>query len=918
MANDIRIDIDADGSKAKKELDQVASAVDKVAKEESKYSKSADLAAKATESFEGASMGAVAAAGALGAIVGTTLGSAFAMVGNQIENAIKRVDTLNNFPRVMANMKISSEDASKSINVLSDKLQGLPTSLDDAAASVQRFTAANGNIQASTAMVLALNNAILAGGASTQVQTSALEQMSQAYTKGKADTMEWRAMLQAMPAQMNQIAKAMGYTSSAIGGDLYNAMQSGKVSMNQFMAAIVQLNNKGVDGFASFEDQARASTNGISTSMTNMRLAIQRGIAEIIQAIGQTNLANFFAAIGNAINTALSYVAAFVKVCATAINALRTLFGAGGGSSAKSTANALATASGGASSLSNNATGASKALGSANKQAKQLKNTLASFDEMNVLKEPQQAEGGGGSGGGGGAGVGDLSGIDFGNLWGQLDAGESKVDKIFAKMQKAINKIDFSKWPKALNEFKKGVETVGTIISNTGKSAWNNFFMPLAQHIAEDTIPKWLEGIGQAFQRLDVSSWTKGFDSLFSGRETYWEGLIDSITAVGVAVSNVFTTMANIVVPPALSAIGAIFQMIGTVLQGIGEGFTTVWQGIIEPSLASFAEFMQPVVDHLQTFFEKLSQCEPLMNTLKVVGQALGVVLGAAFTAIVGAVQAVIGAVMLLIDGLAHLLEFCGFVIGKIGEFFADLGKNIGDIFNNVGQFIKSVFEGIWNAIVTIFTPVVNFFSGIFKAVGDVFTGAWNGLKNGAQGAWNAIKNIFSGVANFFGTIFGNAWNAVKNVFSTGGRIFMGIVDGIANAFKTIVNAIITGINKVVAVPFNAINGMLNVVRGIDILGFKPFSWVGQIGVPQIPKLARGGVVDGPTLAMIGENGSEAVIPLENNTGWIDQLAEKLGENQNDNPTQIIVKLGDETIMDKIIDGVNEKSLLSGRNAIAV
>ena len=144
-----------------------------------------------------------------------------------------------------------------------------------------------------------------------------------------------------------------------------------------------------------------------------------------------------------------------------------------------------------------------------------------------------------------------------------------------------------------------------------------------------------------------------------------------------------------------------------------------------------------------------------------------------------------------------------------------------------------------------------------------------------------------------------------------GGQIFDGIKDGIVNAFKTVVNAIITGINKVVAVPFNAINSALNGIRSIDILGLKPFEWIRTISVPQIPLLATGGITTGSTLAMIGEAGREAVLPLERNTGWMDTLADKIGGDQH-----ITIKIGEDTILDRVISGINDVNFM--KNGVAI
>lgn len=209
-------------------------------------------------------------------------------LNNSLDGAIKRVDTLSNFPRVMNNLGIATEDATEAINELSDGLIGLPTTLNDGVSAVQRFTSQNNDVKKSTKMFLALNNAILAGGASTEVQASAMEQLSQAYAKGKPDAMEWRSILTAMPAQLKQVAKAMGYTSTAVGGDLYTAIQQGKISMDDLMDTIMRLNDEGIGEFASFAKQAKASTGGIATSITNVKTAITRGLANSIEALNKS------------------------------------------------------------------------------------------------------------------------------------------------------------------------------------------------------------------------------------------------------------------------------------------------------------------------------------------------------------------------------------------------------------------------------------------------------------------------------------------------------------------------------------------------------------------------------------------------------------------------------------------------------
>ena len=159
----------------------------------------------------------------------------------------------------------------------------------------------------------------------------------------------------------------------------------------------------------------------------------------------------------------------------------------------------------------------------------------------------------------------------------------------------------------------------------------------------------------------------------------------------------------------------------------------------------------------------------------------------------------------------------------------------------------------------------------------------WENITNLASNAWEGIKSVFSKVGTFFRDTFQNAWQKVKDVFSTGGKIFSGIKDGIVNAFKKIVNTIIRGINKVVAIPFNAINSMLDKIRSIEILGVTPFSWIGKIGVPQIPELERGTVLKKGQVGLLEGKGTEAVVPLERNKYWIKAVAEDMKKQLQDN-----------------------------------
>ena len=209
----------------------------------------------------------------------------------------------------------------------------------------------------------------------------------------------------------------------------------------------------------------------------------------------------------------------------------------------------------------------------------------------------------------------------------------------------------------------------------------------------------------------------------------------------------------------------------------------------------------------------------------------------------------------------------------KVFAFLTTLGTML--MAHPILAIISAVAAGAM-LIIKNWTPIVAFFNGVFSTIGELCGNAFDGIGKGAEQAWNTITTVFGTLAQFFGNIFTAAWTNVKNVFSTGGQIFMGIVDGILNAFKAIVNTIIRGINSVVAIPFNGINGFLSFLRGIDILGLHPFEWVQTISVPQIPYLATGGIVPdtkGGQLIVAGEGGEdEWVVPESKMASLISQI----------------------------------------------
>lgn len=371
----------------------------------------------------------------------------------------------------------------------------------------------------------------------------------------------------------------------------------------------------------------------------------------------------------------------------------------------------------------------------------------------------------------------------------------------------------------------------GPLDAQTWNSLRNSGFAPVFAAMAKDankTVGELKASFGSG--ELTVQDFMDRLHKLNTEGGGDMESLADLAKAntngIGTAIENVQNRIAK-AIAKIIDHIGQ--EKISQAINNISEGFTKVADVVI--NIIDFLSANQWILEFVGTFVGVLTAISVAMWAVN------AAMMASPITWIVLGISAIIAGIVLLIT---HIKE--------------------------VGQFFQSVFGG-----------VAEFLGGICQTIGDFFVGLWEGFKAGVQGAWDFITGIFGNLASFFGSIFSSAWEAVKAVFSTGGQIFMGIVDGITSAFRTIVNAIITGINHVVALPFNAINGFLSFLKGIDILGIKPFDWVGTIDVPQIPLLAQGGIVNGATTAIIGEDGQEAVLPLEHNTdNWAGLLASTL------------------------------------------
>ena len=305
----------------------------------------------------------------------------------------------------------------------------------------------------------------------------------------------------------------------------------------------------------------------------------------------------------------------------------------------------------------------------------------------------------------------------------------------------------------------------------------------------------------------------------------------------------------------AVSAVVTFFQT--NVLPGI----KAVWSSICGVFAAAW-ELIKAVWEKVQPFF--LAIWEAIKSIFEVVAPIIGGFFKIAW-AVVQAVWSVAAAWFTLVwEGIKAV--------------FSVVGAVLGGFFTTAWEIIKAV----WNTVAAYFQAVFDTIAGIFSFVAAVLSGdfsaAWEAIK-GIVGTWAAffgtvwegIKAVFGAVVSWFGGVFSAAWEAIKAVFAPVGAFFQSLWDTIVALFTSIGTAVGDAISGAVKGAINAVlKGAIGIINGfIDAINFAigvinaiPGVSIEKIQKLEVPQLAKGGIVTAPTLLEAGEAGNEAIIPL--------------------------------------------------------
>lgn len=716
------------------------------------------------------------------------------ILGN-IDAAIKRVDTLSNYSRVMSNLGADSVQANASVQKLSNKLIGLPTTLDDASGAVQRFTAVNGNISRSTDMFLALNNAILAGGASSEIQKSALEQLSQSYAKGKPDMFEWRSAMTAMPAQMKQVAEAMGFVNASALGE---ALRNGRVSMDQFMNTLMQLNTQGINGYQSFEEQAKNATGGIAASIANMRTAIVRGMSDVMNTIGQSNIAGFFTNIAKAINSCIPYVVAFTKVVMTAVGYLTALFGGkskklsssfgGVSNNAKKAAGntgALAksmnSASDSSQKLSKGASGTGsglkKAAGNASKLKKELNGALAGFDAINNINSSNSSSdpSSGGSGGSGGFG-GDIGGFSMD------DSGAEEQKGLLEQVDKQLEEIK-KKVAEFFEPLKQSWDKFGAPMIAAAVYAFNGV-KNLLMEIGKSMYTVWENGTGAKTIELIL----KIFTNIFKIIGNISQGLADAWNSFGLGdliiqrLWNIFNSI--------LKIINEILKIVRDITKAIN--WTVVLVAVygvlsIIDGLFSFIADNVGLILSILSAIAGLSLFSTLAGILGTVITQIQLAVGvfSGWASLATALSGAFGILPQIFASIVMAVNPVNVIIGAVIATVADLWKKSEDFRDDIVSILGNIATIVQKVFLNIVAPIIDTVGGIIKDFVDtVLKPLWSAWENVFQSIMGLLSDflkfatpIFSTILDILGPIFKLALTLLRGTFDMVFAAIRGIIE---------------------------------------------------------------------------------------------------------------------------------------------
>ena len=531
--------------------------------------------------------------------------------------------------------------------------------------------------------------------------------------------------------------------------------------------------------------------------------------------------------------------------------------------------------------------------------------------------------------------------IGSGNgLWSKMGKGIVKVwEDIKTKTKKIWNDVKkflSDTWNKIKTTCSKVWDSIKKFISNTWNSikttainVWNGIKTTLTniwngiKSVATtiwNAVTKFFSDTWNSIKSTATTVWN-AIKKFFTDT---WNGIKSTATTIWNAISQFFTNLWNGIKTTATNIWNGIKQFFTDTWNGIKTTATNLWNGIktmLENTWNTIKTTANTLCENLKNFFSNAWEfIKGVWSVVKKFFQDIwdGIKTGA--SDLVDKVKNFFSNAWTTIKGVWDVVK----------KYFQDIWDNIKSGASDLWEKVKGFFSSAWTAIKGVWDAVKGYFQGIWDAIKSsasslwesvkgFFSGAWTAIKNVWNGAgtwfgniWTGIKNAFSNVGTWFGNIFGGAWTAVKNAWSNVKEWFAEKWEGIKSVFTGAGSAISSGITGALKSTFNSfmsgavglINKFIRAINSaIDLINKIPGVSISKLSTLSVPQLAKGGIVTDSILANIGERGREAVLPLENNTGWMNVLADKIAARNGS--TRVILQVDGRELGWATIENIN-------------
>ena len=375
--------------------------------------------------------------------------------------------------------------------------------------------------------------------------------------------------------------------------------------------------------------------------------------------------------------------------------------------------------------------------------------------------------------------------------------------------------------------------------------------------------------------------------------------IIDALPALIDGVLNFLTESMPVILDGAIQLFMALVDAMPVVLDAIIEALPDIIDSLVNFLIENIPVLLEASIRFFMAF--TTAMFEMRVELLKAVPKVIKVFV----TALGKEVPKVVKAIVLGVSELpTKLFNVANNAYEKVTGKFKNIAVWFKNKFQEALNFIKEVwknpeifFSNVWSKIKKAFSSVGGWFKKLFSQAWKNIKTAFSPAKTFFSGVWSDIKTVFNAVDSHFGNVFSKAYNKVKDVFNNLPSFFSGLWDRIKSTFSSlgtklgdaIGGGVKSGINGILGMIEGAINDALNMINGaLSMINKIPGVEIGKFSMVSLPRLAKGAIVDEPTLAEIGENGKEAVIPLENNTGWISGLAKNLMQEMKSMPIENI------------------------------